>query len=66
MKNRLTYKELTLLLGILVAAIIFIIIWTRPEGTEASDLGGSITPKNLIPSVKALPQKFKLFIQLLR
>lgn len=66
MKNRLTYKELTLVLGILVAAIIFIIIWSQPEGVEASDAGGNITPKSLVPAVKILAQKAKLFIQLLR
>jgi hypothetical protein len=34
-KKNLTYKEISLLIGILVAAIILLIVWLNPSGLEA-------------------------------
>lgn len=38
MKWRFTHKELTLLLGILVAVIIIVTLWMRPFSRESGDV----------------------------
>lgn len=66
MTNRFTYKELTLLLGIVVAAIILLNIWLQPAAVESSEAGTSASPNWLIPSVKMFIHKIGFAFQLSR
>lgn len=52
MKWKFTYKELTLLIGILVAVIIMITLWFKPSQTASGEV--SIKPVKQIaaPAVK--------------
>jgi hypothetical protein len=63
-KTRFTHKELTLLIGILVAAIILIILWLHPSGLEASEAGKVASPDWQLPSMRILTQKVLLLFQL--
>lgn len=62
-KTRLTYKELSLLLGIAVAAIILMVIWLNPISSETSDLG-TTQPALRIQGFKLIIQKVQVIVQL--
>ena len=66
MTIRFTHKELTILIGVLVAAIILLIIWTQPDQIESSETGKTLPSHSLIPSVKILIDKVYTIIQSLR
>lgn len=65
MKARITYKEFTILLGVLVAAIILLIIWLHPASVEATEVGKT-TSSWFIPSVKLSLKKAEIALQLFR
>ena len=61
--NKFTYKEFSLLLGILVAIIILLVVWLYPAGTEASEAGGQVQPFLKLHSFKAALQKIQSVAQ---
>ncbi len=63
-KTRLTYKELSLLLGIVVAAIILMVIWLNPVSNEASDIGNTAQPALKLQAFKMILQKVQAVVQL--
>jgi hypothetical protein len=62
-KTRLTYKELSLLLGIVVAAIILMVIWLNPVSAESSDIG-TAQPAIKLQAFKLILQKVQVVVQL--
>jgi hypothetical protein len=62
---RLTYKELSLLLGIVVAAIILLVIWLNPVSAESSDIG-TAQPAVKRQAFKLILQKAQVVVQLFR
>ncbi|HMV08399.1 MAG TPA: hypothetical protein PK325_16190 [Cyclobacteriaceae bacterium] len=52
MKWKFTYKELTLLIGILVAVIIMITLWFKPAQTESGDVSIKPVKQLAAPAVK--------------
>lgn len=62
--NRFTYKEFSLLLGIMVAIIILLVVWLYPAGNEASEVGGQTQPFLNLYSFKAAFQKIQSVAQL--
>lgn len=60
---RLTYKELSLLLGIAVAAIILMVIWLNPASNEASDIGNAVQPTVKLQAFKIILQKVQVVVQ---
>ncbi|MBX2967162.1 MAG: hypothetical protein KF845_13535 [Cyclobacteriaceae bacterium] len=63
MKMRLTYKELSLLLGIVVAVIVLMVIWLSPVSAGISDAENSIDPFPKLQAVKAIVQKAHAIVQ---
>ena len=57
MKWKFTYKELTLLLGILVAVIIMLTLWLRPFTPEAGEAVEKPVPSIAKPAATILLQK---------
>jgi hypothetical protein len=57
MKLKFTYKELTLLLGILVAVIIMLTLWLRPTTPEANEAVKKPIPSLSKPAASILLQK---------
>jgi hypothetical protein len=57
MKWKFTYKELTLLLGILVAVIIMLTLWLRPTTPEANEVVKEQIPSLSKPVASILLQK---------
>ncbi len=67
MKWKFTYKELTLLIGILVAVIIMITLWLRPISLEAGEVSEKPARQIIVPATKILTEKtFVLVIEILR
>lgn len=62
--NRFTYKEFSLLLGIMVAIIILLVVWLYPAGNEASEVGDQAQPFLNLHSFKAAFQKIQTVVQL--
>lgn len=62
MKWKLTYKELTLLLGILVAVIIMLTLWLRPTTPEANEVVKEPIPSIAKPAASILLQKTYVII----
>lgn len=63
MKAKFTYKEFTLLAGILVALIIVLALWLRPMTAESSDVSRKLMPPVAKPATKAVVEKAMILIQ---
>jgi hypothetical protein len=57
MKAKFTYKEFTLLAGIVVALIIVLTLWLRPITAESSDVSRKLIPPVAKPAAKAVVEK---------
>jgi hypothetical protein len=66
MKYQIGYKELSILLGILVATLIIILIWLNPDGNEASESARGMSSHWLLPAGKVLVQQVVEIIQFYR
>ncbi len=67
MKWRFTYKELSLLLGILVAVIIVITLWLKPFSMESGEVSEKPTQKLIAPAAKILVERtYMLVIEILQ
>jgi hypothetical protein len=65
-KLRITYREYSILAGIVVAAIILIILWLQPLATEVSVNTSEGSP-GLLQTINGLMvQKMQTIVQLLR
>jgi hypothetical protein len=61
MKWKFTYKELTLLIGILVAVIIMITLWLKPDSGESGEITVKPAKHLAAPAAKiALKQTYVL------
>jgi hypothetical protein len=65
MKKNLTYREITLLLGILVAMIILLMVWLNPNVFERHAVEPVSAP-GMIPVFKMTLTKVLQFSQLMR
>jgi len=63
MKAKFTYKEFTLVAGIVVAMIIMLTLWIRPVSAESGDVSGKLIPSVAKPSAKEAIEKVILIIQ---
>lgn len=63
MKAKFTYKEFTLLAGIVVALIIVLALWLRPVSADSSDVSRKLIPSVSKPSAKAVVEKALITIQ---
>jgi ABC-type antimicrobial peptide transport system permease subunit len=63
MKAKFTYKEFTLLAGILVALIIVLALWFRPVTADSSDVSRKLLPPVAKPTAKAVVDKALIIIQ---
>ena len=63
MKAKFTYKEFTLLAGILVALIIVLALWLRPVTAESSDVSRKLLPPVAKPTAKAVAETAMVIIQ---
>jgi hypothetical protein len=52
MKWKFTYKELTLLIGILVAVIIMITLWLKPDSAESGEITVKPAKHLTVPAAK--------------
>ncbi len=67
MKWKFTYKELSLLLGILVAVIIMITVWLKPFSLESGEVSEKPAQKLIAPASKILTERsFVLITEILR
>jgi hypothetical protein len=62
MKVRFTYKEFTLIAGILVAMIIMLALWLAPADSETTGLTRKLIPTLSKPAAKALVEKTAVLI----
>jgi hypothetical protein len=62
MTRRISYKEISIALGIIVAAVIVAVLWLSPSEFSLSE-AGSFTSKPFIPSTKILVQKLITALQ---
>lgn len=62
MKWKITYKELSLLLGILVAIIIMITLWLKPFSLESGEVSEKPAHKLIVPASKILTRKATVFV----
>jgi hypothetical protein len=53
MKAKFTYKEFTLMAGIIVAVIIALTLWMRPVSTEPDSVSRKLIPSVIKPVSKA-------------
>ena len=63
MKWKFTYKEFSLLVGIVVAIIIMLTLWLRPVPGESGEVSRKLLPQLGAPSTKVLAEKVLSFIQ---
>lgn len=63
MKAKFTYKEFTLLAGIVVALIIVLALWLRPVTAESSDVSRKLIPPVAKPAAKAVVEKAFILIK---
>ena len=63
MKLRFTHKELTLLLGILVAVIIMVTLWMKPFSLESGDVSEKVPYSNNKPGAKILIGKTLVLVK---
>ncbi len=66
MKEKMTYREITLLVGILVAVIIFILIWFNPSMLDFHQAVEPVPGTGLLPAVKSAIQQSQVILQLIR
>ena len=57
MKLKFTHKELTLLLGILVAIIIMITLWVKPFSLESGEVSEKPSQKVIVPAAKIMAER---------
>lgn len=57
MKGKFTYKELSLLVGILVAVIIMITLWLKPFSFESSEVSEKSVKPLAMPASKILLER---------
>jgi hypothetical protein len=53
-KPRISYKELSLLAGILVALIILLVMWLHPGETDSPEIGRQFHMNGMLPLVKVI------------
>lgn len=63
MKLKFTYKEFSLLLGILVAVIIMITLWLKPFSLESGEVSEKPAHKLVKPATKILIGKTYVLIK---
>lgn len=63
MKAKFTYKEFTLIAGIIVALIIVLALWLRPVSADSSDVSRKLIPPVTKPTAKAVVEKAMIVIQ---
>jgi hypothetical protein len=63
MKWKFTYKEFSLLLGIVVALIIVLTLWLKPVSGESGSITKKFTPTVTIPTTKTFLKKVLVTIQ---
>jgi len=63
MKSRFTYKELSILIGIVVAIIIVLTLWMNPMPAENEDVSRKFIPKLSAPASQTFVKKVTLLIQ---
>ena len=63
MKAKFTYKEFTLLAGIVVALIIVLALWLRPITADSSDVSRKLIPPVAKPAAKAVVEKAFILIK---
>lgn len=63
MKWRFTYKELSLLLGILVAVIIMITLWLKPFSLESGEVSEKPAQKMIVPASKILVERTFVYLK---
>src|SRR5689334_8413237 len=63
MKAKFTYKEFTLLAGIVVALIIVLALWLRPVTADSSDVSRKLVPQVTKPAAKAMVEKALVIIK---
>lgn len=61
-KVKFTYKEFTLLAGILVALIIVLTLWLAPQTSETGAISRKLIPNVAKPSPKAFIEKTTVLI----
>jgi hypothetical protein len=67
MKWKFTYKELSLLLGIVVAVIIMITLWLKPFSLESGEVSEKPAQKIIVPAAKILAERtYVLVTEILR
>ncbi|MBX2946245.1 MAG: hypothetical protein KF725_10455 [Cyclobacteriaceae bacterium] len=64
MNRKFTYKEFSILLGIMVAVIILLVVWLYPTGSEASEVGDHVQPFLKLHTFKAALEKIQSVAQL--
>lgn len=57
MKAKFTYKEFTLMAGIVVALIIMLTLWIRPVSAESGNVSRKLIPSVTKPAAKAAVEK---------
>jgi hypothetical protein len=57
MKWKFTYREFSLLVGIMVAIIIMLTLWLRPAPGESGEESRKLLPQLDVPSAKVLAEK---------
>lgn len=63
MTRRITYKQISIAIGVIVAVIILVVIWLNPTETSLSGIGIETTPKISIPAGNVLLQKIQITLQ---
>jgi hypothetical protein len=63
MKTKFTYKEFTLLAGVVVALIIMITLWINPVLGESGGVSGKSIPTVTKPAAKVVIKKVAQTIQ---
>jgi hypothetical protein len=63
MKLKFTYKEFSLLVGIVVAIIIMLTLWLRPAPDASGEVSGKMLPKLGTPSASGMIKKIAVTIQ---
>jgi len=62
MKWKFTYKELTLLIGILVAVIIMITLWFKPFGITSGEVSVKPAKQLAAPAIKMAVKQTSVFV----
>ncbi len=66
MKKGITIKDLYILLGIVVAAIVMLVLWLQPTGVEIGEAAPGAQSKWIVPAIKHIHNKVEIVLQLLR